>query len=120
MILTTKHQTKKKKKISISRWLLIPIFETYFLQAQFNQARLPCGLNSCIILYFKHGPNPYDLWGKLKKCGLEGMSWFFSNLLQEPRPSMLPSGQGTLVAPQAHGRSFVPEIFTLKEFLYSG
>ena len=32
--------------------MLIPIFATHFIQARFNQARLPCGLNSCIILYF--------------------------------------------------------------------
>ena len=29
------------------------------------------------------------------------------------------SGQGTLVAPQAHRRGLAPEIFTLKELLYS-
>ena len=32
--------------------ILIPIFAIHFLQAQFNQARLPYGLNSCIIFYF--------------------------------------------------------------------
>ena len=32
--------------------LLIPIFTTHVLEALFNQARLPCGLNSCIIVYF--------------------------------------------------------------------
>ena len=32
--------------------LLIPILTTHFLQARFNQARLPCGLNSYIIFYF--------------------------------------------------------------------
>ena len=32
--------------------MLIPIFVTHFVQARFNQAWLPCGLNSCIILYF--------------------------------------------------------------------
>ena len=30
----------------------MPIFATHFLQTRFNQARLPCGLNSCIIFYF--------------------------------------------------------------------
>ena len=30
----------------------IPIFATHFLQAQFNQTRLPYGLDSCIIFYF--------------------------------------------------------------------
>ena len=57
--------------------------------------------------------------GKLRKCGLEGMGQFLSNLLHELSPCMLPSGQGTLVAPQAHKGSFVLEIFTLKELLYS-
>ena len=32
--------------------MLIPIFTTHFIQARFKQARLPCKLNSCIILYF--------------------------------------------------------------------
>ena len=32
--------------------MLIPIFATHFVQARFKQARLPCELNSCIILYF--------------------------------------------------------------------
>ena len=32
--------------------MLILIFTTHFLQARFKQARLPCELNSCIILYF--------------------------------------------------------------------
>ena len=48
---------------------------------------------------FKHGSSPCDLLEKLRKCGLEGMGRFLSNLLHEPRPSVLLSGQGTLVAP---------------------
>ena len=35
-----------------SLMVLILIFVTHFLQAQSNQARLPCRFNSCIILYF--------------------------------------------------------------------
>ena len=35
-----------------SLMVLIPIFMTHFLQARFNQARLPCRFNSCIIFYF--------------------------------------------------------------------
>ena len=35
-----------------SKHVLIPIFVTHFVQAWFNQAQLPCGLDSCIILYF--------------------------------------------------------------------
>ena len=38
-------------------------------------------------------------WGKLRKCGLKGMSQFLSDLLHEPNTCVLPSGQGTLVAP---------------------
>ena len=46
-----------------------------------------------IIFYsFKHDPSPYDLWEKLRKYGLEGMSWFLSDILHELRPSVLPSG----------------------------
>ena len=66
-----------------------------------------------ILFYsFKHGPIPCDLWGKLRKCGLEGMGWFLSDLLNEPSPCVLPSGQGTLVTPQAHGIGLVSKIFT--------
>ena len=32
--------------------MLISIFATHFVQAQFNQARLPYGLNSYILFYF--------------------------------------------------------------------
>ena len=53
-----------------------------------------------IIFYsFKHGPSPCDLWGKLRKCGWEGMGRFLSDLLHEPNLCVLLSGQGTLVAP---------------------
>ena len=72
-----------------------------------------------LFYYFKHDPDPCDLWGKLRKCGLEGMSRFLSNLLHEPRSSVLPSRQGTLVAPQAHRGGLVLEISTSKELLYS-
>lgn len=54
------------------------------------------------------------IWGKLKKCGLEGMSRFLSDLLHEPSPCVLPSRQGTLVAPQAHGGGLVSKISTPK------
>ena len=54
-----------------------------------------------------------QLMGKLRKCGLEGMGWFLSDLLHKPSPCMLPSGQGTLVAPQAHGEGLVSKISTL-------
>ena len=56
---------------------------------------------------------------KLRKCGLEGMGWFFSDLLHEPNLCVLPSGQGTLVAPQAHRGGLVPKISTSKELLCS-
>ena len=57
-----------------------------------------------------------QLMGKLRKCGLEGMRRFLSNLLHEPNPCVIPSGQGTLVAPQAHGGGIVPEISTQNNF----
>ena len=60
-----------------------------------------------------------QLMGKLRKCGLEGMGWFLSDLLHEPNPCMQPSGQGTLVVPQAHGGGLVPKISTSKELLCS-
>ena len=61
-----------------------------------------------------------QLMGKLRKCDLEGMGWFFSDLLHEPNLCVLSSGQGTLVAPQAHERGLVPKISTSKELLYFG
>ena len=74
-----------------------------------------------IIFYsFKHGSSPCNIWGKLRKCGLEGMSWFLSDFLHEPNPCVLPSGQGTLVAPQTHGGGLVLKISTSKELLCSG
>ena len=57
--------------------------------------------------------------GKLRKCGLEGMGWFLSDLLHELSPCVLPNGQGTLVVPQAHGEGLVPKISTSKELLCS-
>ena len=69
-----------------------------------------------ILFYsFKHGPSPCDLWEKLRKYSLEDMGQFLSNNLHEPRPSVLPRGQGTLVAPQTHGGGLVPKISTSKE-----
>ena len=62
---------------------------------------------------------PMQLRGKLRKCGLEDMGWFFSNLLHEPNLCVLPSGQGTQVAPQAHGEDLVSKISTPKQFLCS-
>jgi len=74
-----------------------------------------------ILFYsFKYGPSPCNLWGKLSKCGLEGMGQFLLDLLHEPSSYALPSGQGTLVAPQAHEEGFVPEISVTKELLCSG
>ena len=74
--------------------------------------------DSCIMFYFillKHGSSPCDLLGKLRKCGLEGMGRFLLDLLHEPNPCMLPSGQGIPVAPQAHGGCLVSKISTSKE-----
>ena len=68
-------------------------------------------LNLCIIyIFFKHNPSSCDILGKLKECRLEGMSQFLLNILHKPSPYVLPSGQGTLVAPQAHKESLVPKI----------
>ena len=50
------------------------------------------------------------IWGKLRKCGLEGMGRFLSDLLHEPSLCVLPSGLGTLVAPQAHRGGLVSKI----------
>ena len=68
-----------------------------------------------LFYFFKHGPSPCGLLGKLRKCGLEGMGWFLLELLHEPSPCVLTSGQGTLIAPQTHGGGLVPKISTLKE-----
>ena len=68
-----------------------------------------------IIFYsFKHGPSPCNLLGKLREWSLKSMGRLLSNILLEPcpltSPSVLSSGQETLVAPQAHGWDLVPEI----------
>ena len=47
------------------------------------------------------------------------MGQFLSNLLHVPNLGVLPSGQGTLVVSQAHGRGLIPEISTPKELLCS-
>ena len=74
-----------------------------------------------ILFYsFKHGPSLYDLLGKLMKCGLEGVGQFLLDLLHELSPCILPSGQGTLVAPQAHRGSLISKISTPKQLLCSG
>ena len=55
--------------------VLIPIYVTHFLQVRFNQARLPCGLNSCILFYFilfEHGLSPCDLLGEIKEVWFGG------------------------------------------------
>ena len=49
-----------------------------------------------------------------------GIGRFLSHLLHEPNTSVLPSGQGTPVAPQAHDGALVPKIFIPKQFLCSG
>ena len=59
-------------------------------------------------------------WGKLRKCGLEGMGQFPPGLLHEPNTCVLPSGQGTLVVPQAHRGGLILEISTPKELLCFG
>ena len=56
----------------------------------------------------------------LRECDLEGMSWFVLDLLHESNPCVLPSRQGMLIAPLAHGGDFVLEISTLKELLCFG
>ena len=74
-----------------------------------------------ILFYsFKLGPSLCDLLGKLRKCGLEGMGWFLSDLLHEFSPCVLPSGQGILIASQAHGGGLVSKISTQKQLLCSG
>ena len=60
-----------------------------------------------------------NILAKLRECNLEGMSWFLSDLLHKPNPSVLSSRQGMLIAPQAHGGGLIPKISTLKEVLYS-
>ena len=89
-----------------------------------NSTKLDFLMDLIHVLYFiysfKHGPSPCDIWGKLRKCGLEGMGWFLSDLLHEPNPCVLPNGQGMLIVPQAHGRGLVPKISTSKELLCSG
>ena len=61
-----------------------------------------------------------QLMEKLRKCGLEGMGRFLLDLLHEPNPSVLPSGQRTLVTPQAYGGDFVSKISTKNNFYTLG
>ena len=69
---------------------------------------------------FKHDPSPCNILEKLRECDLEGIGRFLSDFLHEPSLCVLPSEQGILVAPLAHGGGFVLEISTLKEPLFSG
>ena len=66
-----------------------------------------------------HSLSPCNSLGKLRKCGLEGMGGFLSNLLHELSSHVLPSKLGTQVAPQAPEGVLVPKISTLKEHFYS-
>ena len=50
----------------------------------------------------------------MRKCGLEGMGQFLLDFLHELRLSVLLSGEGTLVAPQAYEEGLVPEIYISK------
>ena len=89
-----------------------------------DSTKLDFLVGSIHVLYFiysfKHGPSPCDIWWKLRKCGLEGMGRFLLNLLHELSPCVLPSGQGTLVAPQTYGGGLVSKISTPKQLLCSG
>ena len=71
----SRHGNMLSNMVSAGIKVLILIFATYFLQALFNQARLPCRLNSCIIFYFysfKHGPSSCDILGEIKKVWFGG------------------------------------------------
>ena len=96
--------------------MLIPISTTHFVQARFKQARLPCGLNSCITLYFilLSIAQAHATYGEIEKVWFGGYGLVPLDLLHEPSPCVLPSGQGTLVAPQAHGIGLVSKISTPK------
>ena len=69
---------------------------------------------------FKHGPSTCNLMEKLRKCDLEGIGQFLLDLLHEPSPCVLPSGQGILVVPQAYRGGLVSKISTPKQLLCSG
>ena len=74
-----------------------------------------------ILFYsFKYGPSLCDLLGKLRKYSMVGIGRFLSHLLHESNTSVLPSGQGTPIAPQAHDGALVPKIFIPEQFLCSG
>ena len=74
-----------------------------------------------ILFYsFKHGPSPCDLLGEIEDVWFEGMGRFLLDLLHELGPCVLPSGQGTLVEPQAHGGGLISKISTPKQFLCFG
>ena len=55
----------------------------------------------CFILFYSisMAQAHATYWGKLRKCGLEDMGRFLSDLLHEPNPCVPPSEKGTLVAP---------------------
>ena len=115
-----------KRKLYIEKLIILQVvqtcLDTHFCDT-FSTSLIQPSLTSLwaqfiyyILFYsFKHGPSPCDLWEKLRKCSLEEMGRFLSNSLHEPRPSVLPRGQGTLVAPQTHGGGLVPKISTSKE-----
>ena len=61
-----------------------------------------------------------QLIGEIEKVWVGGYGSVLLDILHEPSPCVLPSEQGTLVAPLAHGGSLVLKISTLKEFLCYG
>ena len=81
----------------------------------------------CIIILPPPPPPPkismahahVNILGKLRECDLEEIGWFLSEFLHKPNLSVLPSGQGMLVAPQTYGGGLVPKISTPNEVLYS-
>ena len=69
-----------------------------------------------IIFYsFKHDPSPCDILAKIEKVWFRGYGSVSFGPFAWASPCMLPSGQGTLVAPQAHGGGLVSKISTSKQ-----
>ena len=70
-----------------------------------------------IILYW---PKPMRHMGEIEEVWFGGYGSISFGPFTCARPCVLPSGQRTLVAPQAHGGSLVPKISISKEFSCSG
>jgi len=72
-----------------------------------------------IFYFFKHDPNLCSILEEIEEVWFGGYGLVSFGPFAWASPCVLPSGQGTLVAPQAHGEGLVSKISTSKQLLCS-